>query len=213
MKLDEEIEHLNQMIIRMSEQVMENLRLSIELYHEYDEEKANLINDDVVDLHERLIDEMCLNIMLKERPYASDLRRVTGILKLVTDLERLGDHAEDLATFAKRIAKVDHQDCETLNQMVEKTFVMVKNALTAYINQDTQLAESIIQEDDVIDNLYEIALEKIIKHLDNKEYANDFSIYTTLVVKYIERIADHAVNIAEWVIYIVSGYHKDKRIF
>jgi len=213
MKLENEIEHLNQMIIKMAELVIENLKISIELYRNYDDEKAKLINDDVVDLHERLIEEMSLDIMLKERPYAKDLRRVSGILKLVTDLERLGDHAEDLKEFAYKLAKVEHHECKLLNEMVDKTFVMVNKAIKAYINQDTALANEVIQSDDIIDTLYDKAIERIVKHLDDKDYSNKFSVYTTLVVKYIERIADHAVNIAEWVVYIESGYHKDKIIF
>jgi len=213
MKLEQEIERLNQVIIKMAEQVIENLQISIELYHEYDETKASLINDNVVDLQEQLIDEMCLDIMVRERPYAGDLRRISGILKMVTDLERLGDHAEDVRDFSAKLAKVEHHECKILNQMVEKTFAMVKNAITSYINQDIALATSIIQEDDIIDSLYDDGIKRIIKHLDEKDYSNEFAVYTTLVLKYMERIADHAVNIAEWVIYIASGYHKDRRIF
>lgn len=213
MKLEEEIEKLNQIIIKMGEQVVDNLRISIELYHHYDETKAALINDDIVDLQERLIDEMCLNIMVRERPFAKDLRVITGILKMVTDLERLGDHAEDVRDFSAKLAKVEHHECKILNEMVDKTFLMVQNSIKAYINQDIALANSVIQEDDIIDSLYDSGLQRIVKHLDDKDYSNAFAVYTTLVIKYVERIADHAVNIAEWVIYIASGFHKDKKIF
>jgi len=213
MKLEEEIEHLNQMIIRMADQVIENLKISIEIYKQYDEKKASLINDDVVDLYERLIEETCLTIMLRERPYAKDLRRVSGILKLVTDLERLGDHAEDVRDFAKKLCDVEHHECKLLNEMTDKVFLMVKDSITSYVGCDVELARKVIDSDDIIDNLYDQALERIVKHLDDNDYSHKFSVYTTLIVKYMERIADHAVNIAEWVIYIVSGYHKDKMIF
>jgi phosphate transport system protein len=213
MKLDNEIEHLTQMIIKMAEVVVDNLKIAVDLYHEYDEDKALLINDDVVDLHERLIEEMCLTIMLRERPYASDLRKVSGILKLVSDLERLGDHAEDLRDFAKKLQKVEHHNCLLLNESTTKAFSMVEDAVTSFVNNDIELAQNVISRDDEIDMLYDKSVDRIIQHLDDKDYSNAFAVYTTLVVKYIERIADHAVNIAEWVVYILSGYHKDKQIF
>ncbi len=213
MRIENEIDHLNQMIIKMANQVLNNLRTAIELYKNYDENKLMAINDDIVDLHERLIEEMCLDIMVKERPYARDLRKVSGILKLVTDLERLGDHAEDISNFAKKLQNVEHHECHLLDQMIEKSFIMVENSIKSYVELDTLLASSVIKEDDEIDSLYEKALDKIINHLNEKEYSNEFGVFTTLIIKYMERIADHAVNIAEWVIYIESGYHKDMKIF
>ncbi len=213
MKLNEEIEELNKIIIRMGEQVVENLRIAIELYRHYDEGKAALINDDIVDIQERLIDEMCLNVMVKERPFASDLRVITGILKMVTDLERLADNAEDIRDFSSKLAKVEHHECKILNLMVDKAFEMVRNSVKAYIDKDIALANKVIQEDDIVDKLYDEGLERIVKHLDEQDYSNAFATYTTLVIKYVERIADHAVNVAEWVIYIASGFHKDKKIF
>ena len=98
--IDKEINNLKQLTMKMGELVIENLKVALEIYYNYDKEKADLINDDVVDLHERLIEEMCLNIMVKERAFARDLREVRGILKLVEDLERFGDHAEDITEFA-----------------------------------------------------------------------------------------------------------------
>ena len=212
MRLEDELEHLNQMIIKMSEQVIFNLNTAMEIYKNYDEEKASLINDDVVDLHERLIEEMCLNIMLKERPFAKDLRLVSGILKLVSDLERLGDHAEDIRDIVKK--RNDHEYFEfiILNQCFENAMSMVRDSIIAFINKDIDLANEVINRDAIVDELFERGIKKIIERLDNKEYSNKYSIYATLVIKYVERIADHAVNIAEWVIYILVGYHKDTQI-
>ena len=106
MKLELEIEELNKMLIKMANLVVENLKIAFDIYYKYDEVKADLINDDLVDLHERLIEESCLNIMLRERPYAKDLRIVSGVLKLVGDLERLGDHAEDIRYFARKLMQL-----------------------------------------------------------------------------------------------------------
>lgn len=212
MKLEDEIEHLNQMLVKMAEEVSENLKIALDIYYEYDLKKLELINDDLVDLHERLIEEMCLNIMLKERPYAKDLRIVSGILKLVGDLERLGDHAEDIRDFAIKLNNTEHHQIPKLDEAISITLKMVDDSILSYVSKDLSLAKDVIKRDDLVDKLYDECLNIIIEN-NGKDYSSDFSIYTTLIVKYIERIADHAVNVAEWVIYILSGYHKDKQIF
>ena len=212
MKLEEEIDHLCQMMVKMSEQVIENLKNALDIYYNFDEKKLDLINDDIVDLHERLIEETCLNIMLRERPYAKDLRMVSGILKCVEDVERLGDHAEDIRDFAVKLKNEAHHEIAELDQAIDVTIKMVNDSVQSFVNKDITLANDVIKRDDIVDELYEQCLSTIIEN-DKKEYSSEFSVYTTLIVKYIERIADHAVNISEWVVYILSGYYKDKQIF
>lgn len=212
MKLEEEIDHLCQMTVKMSEQVIENLKNALDIYYNFDEKKLDLINDDIVDLHERLIEETCLNIMLRERPYARDLRMVSGILKCVEDVERLGDHAEDIRDFAVKLKNEAHHEIAELDQAIDVTIKMVNDSVQSFVNKDIKLANDVIKRDDIVDELYEQCLSTIIEN-DKKEYSSEFSVYTTLIVKYIERIADHAVNISEWVVYILSGYYKDKQIF
>lgn len=212
MKLEEEIDHLCQMMVKMSEQVIENLKNALDIYYNFDEKKLDLINDDIVDLHERLIEETCLNIMLRERPYARDLRMVSGILKCVEDVERLGDHAEDIRDFAVKLKNEAHHEIAELDQAIDVTIKMVNDSVQSFVNKDIKLANDVIKRDDIVDELYEQCLSTIIEN-DKKEYSSEFSVYTTLIVKYIERIADHAVNISEWVVYILSGYYKDKQIF
>ena len=213
MKLEEEIENLNKMLIKMADVVETNLKLAISLYEGYSEEKVSLINDDLVDLHERLIEETSMSIMLRERPYARDMRNVIGILKLVEDLERLGDHAEDIVTFTNKLSSCSRYELKNLNLMIEKSMSMVHSSIDSFIKKDLLEATETIKKDDEVDALYDHLLEEIIS-LDEKHIVDSsFAIYTTLVVKYLERIADHASNIAEWVIYILNGYHKDKQIF
>ena len=212
MKREEEIDHLCQMMVKMSEQVIENLKNALDIYYNFDEKKLDLINDDIVDLHERLIEETCLNIMLRERPYARDLRMVSGILKCVEDVERLGDHAEDIRDFAVKLKNEAHHEIAELDQAIDVTIKMVNDSVQSFVNKDIKLANDVIKRDDIVDELYEQCLSTIIEN-DKKEFSSEFSVYTTLIVKYIERIADHAVNISEWVIYILSGYYKDKQIF
>ncbi len=212
MTMNNELDNLRSMILRMLDQVETNLKYAVELYYNYDEKKANLINDDIVDLHERLIEEMCLDIMIKERPFAKDLRTVSGILTLVEDLERLGDHAEDILEYAKKLKDLPHHDIPDMDLCFKESLNMVHNASLSFINNDTKLAEKVIKNDDLVDSLYKKLLSQMISLLNEKKCTPEFAIYTTIVIKYIERIADHAVNVAEWVIYILSGYYKDKQI-
>lgn len=213
MNLREEMESLNQLVLKMSDAVVTNITEAINYYLEKCDHVE--INDDLIDQYERLVEEMCINILLKERPFAKDLKEVTGVLKLVSDLERIGDHSEDIYDFATKL--IGYKEKEEKNTEIENLSVfvmqMINRAIKAYIEKDYNLAKEVIADDDYVDEKY---LE-IIGNLRNKENIDkdylSFAIYTTLVVKYLERIADHSVNIAEWVVYISSGYYKDKMIF
>ena len=213
MNIDKEINNLVNYTMKMGELVLDNLQLAMSTYYHYDEETANKINDDVVDANERLIEEMCLNLMLKERPFAKDLRVVSGILKLVEDLERLGDHAEDIKAFAKKLKDYEYVSIKKLDEAYKESTKMVLDSISSLVNKDETQAYEVIKNDDKVDALYEEALEEIIEGSKENKYPIEYSIYTTLITKYIERIADHAVNVAEWVIYILRGFHKDKQIF
>ncbi|MCI5630811.1 MAG: phosphate signaling complex protein PhoU [Bacilli bacterium] len=213
MNIDKEINNLVNYTMKMGELVLDNLQLAMSTYYHYDEETANKINDDVVDANERLIEEMCLNLMLKERPFARDLRVVSGILKLVEDLERLGDHAEDIKAFAKKLKDYEYVSIKKLDEAYKESTKMVLDSISSLVNKDEAQAYEVIKNDDKVDALYEEALEEIIEGSKENKYPIEYSIYTTLITKYIERIADHAVNVAEWVIYILRGFHKDKQIF
>ena len=213
MNIDKEINNLVNYTMKMGELVLDNLQLAMSIYYHYDEETASKINDDVVDANERLIEEMCLNLMLKERPFAKDLRVVSGILKLVEDLERLGDHAEDIKAFAKKLKDYEYVSIKKLDEAYKESTKMVLDSISSLVNKDETQAYEVIKNDDKVDALYEEALEEIIEGSKENKYPIEYSIYTTLITKYIERIADHAVNVAEWVIYILRGFHKDKQIF
>lgn len=212
MKLDEEIDYLNKMLLKMGDVVIDNLTDAINYYFG---KNTNIteINDDLVDHYERLIEEICINILLKERPYARDLKEVTGVLKLVADIERIGDHAEDIFTFSEKLKNVDLKRMKEIDELFKFVVNMFKESLRAYVNKDIELAQKIINDDDYVDNEYERVINMLIDYKgdDYKNYL-PFAIYSTLIVKYLERVADHSVNIAEWVIYIENGFYKDKKI-
>lgn len=211
MNLLKGLEYLDNSMMHMADLVVNNLEVAFDSYLNY-QDKEYVVNDDIVDNQERMIEGECMHLLLKERPFASDLRKISGILKLISDLERLGDHAEDVLEFALKLKNVEKHANEKVEKVVNITLTMVKDAIESYIKQDEKLAQSVIERDDLVDKMYEEIIEDIIKMSENVICTPSFVVYTTLVVKYIERIADHAVNIAEWVIYIISGFHKDKKI-
>ncbi|MGL4949745.1 MAG: phosphate signaling complex protein PhoU [Anaeroplasmataceae bacterium] len=207
LQIDREIQNLNETLVKMADIVLANIKQAFTLYK--DDVKCEPINDDVVDQYERLVEELCLDILIKERPYSKDLRMISGILKLVSDLERIGDHAEDVINYTIKLKQEKEKPCIEVEQMLEICMDMLNKSIDSYLNMDINKANEVIAKDDVIDKMFDDAIERLI----SKDSTRSFAIYTTLVVKYIERIADHATNIAEWVVYMVNGFYKDKKIF
>lgn len=213
MELRDKVNLINLNLLKMFEQTISYLNDAFSYYNDEKATNENKINDDLIDKLERVIEEDCLLVILKERPFATDLRRVTGIFKLVEDIERLGDHAEDIAWVSKNLylAKESYKDPK-VEQIISVALSMVNDSYKALASGNAKLAEEVIKRDDIVDKLY-LELLNEIPVLKEKYALNDsYVIYTTLLVKYVERIADHASNIAEWTVYIQNGYYKDKVI-
>ena len=213
MELRDKVNLINLNLLKMFEQTISYLNDAFSYYNDEKATNENEINDDLIDKLERVIEEDCLLVILKERPFATDLRRVTGIFKLVEDIERLGDHAEDIAWVSKNLylAKESYKDPK-VEQIISVALSMVNDSYKAFASGNAKLAEDVIKRDDIVDKLY-LELLNEIPVLKEKYALNDsYVIYTTLLVKYVERIADHASNIAEWTVYIQNGYYKDKVI-
>ena len=201
--LDTEIKNLDNRIREMAGVMEKNLFYASDVYLHYDSLKVyEPVNDAKVNAFERRIETYCLQIRLKERLFADDLRIVTGIRSRVQDLERLGDHAQDLLQFALKIKNPSNGSMEVsvLTDFVRK---MVSDSIKSYRDRDISLAK---------DAEYEKLLNEFVELTEKGKCTPMFSIYSSLVVKYLERIADHATNIAEWVIYIITGYYKDSQI-
>ena len=212
MQLDKELEKLNILLLKMADTVQDNILHSFEAYKQGSNEGIN-INDDIVDTYERLIEETCLDILIRERLYAKDLRKVTGILKMIVDLERIGDHAIDILEFNQKLQDYERLKVDQIEEILNTALSMVNDSIASFVREDLSLAHEVIERDTIVDNGYESLVKYLIENDDKSIISSAFAIYTTLVIKYIERIADHAVNIAEWVVYISSGVHKDRRIF
>lgn len=211
MRIDDEINSLSTKLLEIASIAEENLKRSTNYYKNI-EDKPN-IDDDIVDRMEREIEESCLEIMLRERPFAKDMRELSGILTLVSDIERLGDHAEDIEELTDKIKACEIYEFKSVYKMLDEALKMVHNAILSFINKDESLATTVINSDDLIDKMFEEEISNLINLDSSHKISSKLAILTTLVVKYIERIADHAVNIAEWVIYLIRGFYKDKQIF
>lgn len=213
MEMDEKINKITEDMLTMFEITINFLKEAGDVYLNNMVVNVPKINDDEIDRLERNIEEECLLIILKERPFASDLRKVSGIFKMVEDVERLGDHAEDLVWTTTNLLKYnENTKITTLQNMIKVALGMVDDSYKAFATNDDALAKSVISKDDIVDSLYLEVLKELPIKKDENNLKDDFIIYATLLTKYIERIADHASNIADWAVYIKSGYYKDEVI-
>jgi len=175
-----------------------------------DRELANQVyeEDDLIDKMERDIEQACLKILMMEHPVAGDFREVATALKMITDLERIGDQARDIAEIAGQFGDEEYiKELIHIPQMATIVIQMVKDGVQAYINRDLELARSLDGTDDEVDDLFDTVMADLTalikKNPDNAEQA----ILFMMITKYLERIGDHAVNIGEWVEYAITGVH------
>ncbi|HIZ79237.1 MAG TPA: phosphate signaling complex protein PhoU, partial [Candidatus Lachnoclostridium stercorigallinarum] len=169
--------------------------------------------DGDVDRMEKDIESKCLSLMLRQQPVARDLRHISMALKVVTDLERIGDHAVDIAELAMRL---DQKDAESmigyLPEMVENVKSMLRESITAFVNKDRELARSMEERDDIIDGLFNRVKQEAVKLLKDGSAESDKVVDLLMVAKYLERIGDHAVNVCEWTEFFDTGLVKNVRI-
>ena len=213
MDLNNRIDEINLNTIKMFELTIKYLMDAGHILINHQVINVPIIDDEKINAYERKIEEECLLIILRERPFAIDLRKVTGIFKLVEDIERLSDHALDLVWTTTNLLKYSESTkFENLKLILKLAFKMVTDSYEAFVNNDEKLATDVVNRDDEVDALYLKVLDEIPFKKDKNNLDDNFIIYATLLAKYAERIADHASNIAEWVVYIKSGYYKDKVI-
>ncbi|MDO5037108.1 MAG: phosphate signaling complex protein PhoU [Tissierellia bacterium] len=209
---DRELEVLNHNIIEMAafvERAILNALTALET-RDADLAKRVIKRDEEVDDMERDIEDMCLSLILRQQPVASDLRFISAALKIITDLERIGDHAQDISEIS--LAMPDSplsSELDAVLKMYNESSYMIKTAVDAFITRDEDLANEAIAHDDVVDQLFVDFKDQIIEDL--KGGSKDAEEYIDLlqISKYLERVGDHAENIAEWVIFSITGEHVD----
>lgn len=175
--------------------------------------KSAIAADREVDQKEKEIESLCLKLLLQQQPVAKDLRHISAALKMITDMERIGDQAADISGIVIYLAAQPYmKKLEHLPQMAEKAIHMVRGSLDAYVRRDLDLALKVMDMDDAIDDLFDVIKEELI-HLIRLDAKNGSqAIDLLMIAKYFERIGDHAQNIAEWVEYAITGRHKGENL-
>ncbi|MDR2520251.1 MAG: phosphate signaling complex protein PhoU [Eubacteriaceae bacterium] len=215
---EQELRELHIDIIRMGSLIEKAIADSVNAFETNDLAVCNEIvrQDKDVDDLEKAIESKCLWLIAREQPVASDLRKITTALKMITDMERIGDNAADIAELTLRIAEKNmFADSGHIPQMARIAVEMVHDAVSSYVNTDVDLAQKTEARDDEVDEYFDLIKQELID-VFRKEGAKsemDNAVDFLLIAKYLERIADHAVNICEWVEFSVSGKHKNAQIF
>ncbi len=208
---DQDLEELHLDLIKMGSMVEESIENTITALKKQDIELAKEIfkNDDVIDELERKIEKRCINLIARQQPLAGDLRTISAALKIITDIERIGDHSADIAEITIRMAGEKYiKPLIDLPKMAEKAKQMVNKSIDAYIRQDVSLAREVCASDDDVDELFFKIILELISIMKNDSNAIEQAINFMFISKYLERMADHATNISEWVVFNVTGEHK-----
>lgn len=162
-----------------------------------------------IDRAESDIESMCLKLLLHQQPVARDLRQISAALKMITDMERIGDQAEDIAEIIGFLHGRQEECGPLIKGMANAAGSMVAKSVTAYVNKDIISAENVIQEDDVVDDYFKQIKNRLIERVAAVPEDGEYVLDLLMIAKYLERIGDHAVNIAEWVIFSITGNHKE----
>ncbi|KKM10584.1 PhoU family transcriptional regulator [Clostridiales bacterium PH28_bin88] len=209
---DQALKSLQQDILRMGSLVEEAIARAVESLAKQDEAMAQKVidGDAIIDELELEIDDTCMKLIATQQPMAKDLRRIATGFKIITDLERIADHAVDIAKIAKRIANQPLIkpliDIPRMAQLAQK---MVKEALDAYVREDVDLAHRMAKDDDQVDSLHNQVFRELLVYMMEDPRTITQATYLLFVSRYLERIADHATNIGEGVIYLVTGERKE----
>ncbi len=214
-KFDEQLITLNNNLIEMAAMVETAIASASKALSEQDIILAKnvITGDSSINEKEKEIESLCLKLILNQQPVARDLRQISSALKMITDLERVGDQASDICKIiislfeTKGIMRLEH-----LNQMAEATKKMVNKSIDAFVTKDLEMAEWVINSDDIVDDLYLVMKKDLIELIHKDIEYGEQAFELMQIAKYYERIGDHAVNIAEWVIFSITGKSKNTQI-
>ena len=210
-KFQKELEELNEEIIEMGKMIVYDIQNAVKalVTQDINLAKEAIQYDSSIDRQERNIEHLCLKLLLEQQPVAGDLRIISSALKMITDMERIGDQAADISELtimlseAKYIKKLEH-----IQQMAKETMVMLIESIDAFVNKDMLKAQSVIDADDKVDELFAEVKKELIKMIHEDINCGEQASDLLMIAKYFERIGDHTTNIAEWVIFSITGEHK-----
>lgn len=207
---DEQLELLNSELIEMGALCEKVIALSAAALTAGDAQSARQVAplDRKIDQMERSIEAICLKMLLQQQPVARDLRQISAALKMITDMERIGDQAEDIAEIIPFFNGRTGAECRDIDRMAKATIQMVTDSIDAYVRKDTVLAQTVLQNDDFVDDCFQKIKQSLIHMIAENTADGEYALDLLMIAKYFERIGDHATNIAEWVQFSVTGVHK-----
>lgn len=208
-KFDQELEAVKENLAKMGLLCQQGIEMAIEYIEKPDQKLETSIaeTEQEIDDMERQIENQCLKLFMREQPVAGDLRAVSAAMRMISDLERIGDHAEDIAEVAKYLNE-DGSPAGSMNELREMsraTSAMVRNAVEAYAKKDLDLANQVAASDDVVDSYFEKIKRDIATQISENVESAQHGLDSLMVAKYLERIGDHSVNLAEWVRFMITG--------
>ena len=210
-RYDEELKNLHGALIDMGAMIEGAISGAITALETRNIQKAKdiIAYDEEIDAQERLIEEMCMKLLLRQQPVARDLRKISTALKLITDMERIGDHAADISELAIMLRDLPQMNSNSLREMAVQTSTMLISSVEAYVEQDEEKARAVIRQDDVVDDLFVTVKKEMIEAIRQNSDFSEAAADLLMAAKYFERIGDHATNIAEWTMYAFTGRHED----
>ena len=210
-RFDRQLKTLNDELIEMGNMIEKSIEKALVALITQNVEKAKKViaYDAEIDRQEREIESLCMKLLLQQQPVASDLRLISSALKMIIDMERIGDQAADIAELAIFMADKPYiKDLKHINQMGQETMVMVVSSVDAFVEKDLQKAQKVLEHDDIVDELFNEIKKELIEMIHVNKDIGEQAADLLMVAKYFERIGDHATNIAEWVIYSITGKHE-----
>ncbi len=210
-RFDEQLFELNREIIEMGAMCEEAIASAAKALSTGDTALAKKVceNSSSIDQMERDIESRCMKLLLHQQPVARDLRLISAALKMITDMERVGDQAEDIAEIVTFLNGHTMEGMELIDEMARETIKMVTASVDAFVKKDVEMAKQVIAQDDVVDDYFSKVKCGIISMIAKNPADGEFALDLLMISKYFERIGDHATNIAEWVIYSITGTHKE----
>ena len=211
-RFDEQLTLLSRELIEMGALCEEVISMASRALMDGDATLARRVAplDSEIDHKERSIESMCLKLLLQQQPVARDLRQISAALKMITDMERIGDQAEDISEIVQFLNGRTVENADLLQEMSRAVIIMVTESVDAYVKHDIMLAEKVVKDDDVVDSCFTTVKRKLIDAIAANPSDGEYALDLMMIAKYFERIGDHAVNIAEWVIFSVTGVHKEE---
>ncbi len=210
-RLDEQLTRLNRELIEMGALCEAAIALSSRALTEDASLAAKVAPlDTEIDQKEHAIEGMCLRLLLQQQPVAKDLRLVSAALKMITDMERIGDQAEDIAEIIPFLRGRQTENSAPMREMAEAAMKMVTQSVDAFVKRDIMLAERVVSDDDIVDAYFDQVKRRLIDVIAQSPSEGEYALDLLMIAKYYERIGDHAVNIAQWVIFSVTGVHKEE---